>query len=68
MMHGTINIKVFLFITFGISFAYFSKTLQATKFLLPALSSHTATHIIQEAKTEGWNLLSSIIFEGAEHN
>jgi hypothetical protein len=59
---------VFLFITFGISFAYFSKTLQATQFLLPAQNLHTAAHITQEAKTGGWNLLSSIIFEGAEHN
>jgi hypothetical protein len=59
---------MFLFIIFGISFAYFSKTLQATQFLLPAQSPHTAAHIIQEAKTEGWNLLSSIIFAGAEHN
>jgi hypothetical protein len=59
---------VFLFITFEISFAYFSKTLQGTHFLLPAQSPHRAAHIIQEAKTEGWNLLSSIIFEGAEHN
>jgi hypothetical protein len=33
-----------------------------------AQSSHTAAHIIQEAKTEDWNLLSSIIIEGAEHN
>jgi hypothetical protein len=59
---------VFLFITFGISFAYFSKNLPGTQFLLTAQSLHTAAHIIQEAKTEGWNLLSSIIFEGAEHN